>query len=45
MSVKEELEQTLLRFIKKATSDSASEVEVKTLPEVARVLSELISCP
>lgn len=45
MSVKEELEQTLLCFIKKATSDGASEVEVKALPEVAKVLSELISWP
>lgn len=37
-----ELEITLLNFVKETTKNTTSEEAVKTLPEVANVLVELI---
>ncbi len=43
--IREELQNELIKFVKKATSKNARDVEVKVLPEVAKVLSELIFHP
>ena len=41
--IQKELRETLLEFVKRASKKGATPVEIAALPEVARVLKEMLS--